>query len=125
MIKLSNELKNKIEIIYEILKEKKYLNSQMLLNVLKLKKEELSLCPLYILLSTKVLKDRGVVIKRVDGKLTLFLNEEEFKKYVLENNSKIEEVSIEKIKIEDIKYCIRRMKNVINSINFIFKILEK
>ena len=122
MIKLSKELKNKIEIIYEILKDRKYLNSKMVLEILK---EQMSLCPLYLLLTAKVLKNRGVIIKRVDDKLTLFLNEEEFKKYISENNSKIGEVSIEKIKVEDIRYCIRKMKNVINSINFIFKNLGK
>ena len=122
MIKLSKKLKNKIENVYEILKEKKYLNSKILSEILK---EEISLCTLYLLLTAKVLKNRGVIIKRVDDKLTLFLNEEEFKKYIFENNSKIKEVSIEKIGIEDIRYCIRKMKNVINSINFIFKNLEK
>jgi hypothetical protein len=122
MIKLSKELKNKIENVYEILKKKKYLNSKILSEILK---EEISLCTLYLLLTAKVLKNRGVIIKRVDDKLTLFLNEEEFKKYIFENNSKIKEVSIEKIGIEDIRYCIRKMKNVINSINFIFKNLEK
>ncbi len=65
-------------------------------------------------------------MKRVNDKLTLFLNEEEFKKCMFKNNlKKVKEVSIEKIKIEDIMYCIRKMKNVINSINFIFKNLEK
>jgi len=119
---ISKKLKNKIENVYEILKEKKYLNSKILSEILK---EEISLCTLYLLLTAKVLKNRGVIIKRVDDKLTLFLNEEEFKKYIFENNSKIKEVSIEKIGIEDIRYCIRKMKNVINSINFIFKNLEK
>ncbi len=123
MIKLSKELKNKVEKIYEVLKEKKYLNSEMLSKILK--EDEFSLCVPYILLSAKVLKDKGVVLKKVNGRLTLFLNEEEFKKYISENNSKIEEFPIEKIKIEDIKYCIRKIKNVISSINFIFKNLEK
>jgi predicted metal-dependent hydrolase len=118
-VKINKRLKNKIENIYEILKEKKYLNSKILSEILK---EEISLCTLYLLLTAKVLKNRGVIMKRVDDKLTLFLNEEEFKKCMFKNNlKKMKEVSIEKIKIEDIRYCIRKMKNVINSINFILK----
>jgi hypothetical protein len=121
-VKINKRLKNKTESIYEILREKKYLSSERLSEILK---EEISLCPLYLLLTAKVLKNRGVIIKRVNDRLTLFLNEEEFKKYISENNSRIEEVSIEKIKIEDIEYCMKKVKNIINSIDFIFKSLEK